>query len=300
MPTMKKQRSRRVNAQNKGTATLRRLNLWLWITLWIAMATVAKADDKAKAYPGFRHVDPTALNAAGQISGPVVLLADADFAPWSFAAEDGSLKGISVEIASRACEAAGLTCEIRATAFENLLQTLRAGAAKGVISGFKLDNGLAREFALTRPYFHSLGRFVVRKGLSLTGADTRSLAGRRLGFRGNTVHARFVEQFYNRSALTPFDTQEAMLEALRTGQIDVVFGDAVELAFWQDGSASRGCCLLLGKAYVHRPTFSRSLSFILDRTDPALRARLDAGLDQIESNGVTAEIFARYLPASVW
>ena len=289
----------------KDSTTFQRLNLWLCTILLIANVGSAFGQDASEAklptvFPGFRYVDPMGTVALQPLSGKFILLADTDFAPWSFLGEDGRLIGISVELAAQACAEAGLSCEIRPSDFASLLSKLRTGEAQGVISGFKLDSAIAKEFALTKPYFHSLGRFAVRTGSPLAAPDIRSLAGRRIGFRANTAHARFLETFYSRSALTPFDTSDSMLEALRTGQVDTIFGDAVQLSFWLRGNASRGCCGFLGKAFVHRETFSRSLSFITRRDKPELRDRLDAALDQMENKGTTAEIFARYLPASVW
>lgn len=282
-------------------ATFQRLNLLLFILFSIAYcSTVMAQDEKLNAFPGFRHVDPAPPEDMEALAGNIVLGADADFAPWSFVGEDGRLRGISIELAERACADATLACDIRALDFAVLLPKLRSGEIQGIISGLKLDTGTAAEFALTRPYFRSLGRFVVRTGASLAAPDIRTLAGRRLGYRANTAHARFVETYYGRSALTPFDSTEAMLEALRTGQVDAVFGDAVQISFWLKGSASRGCCMFLGKAFVHRDTFSRSLSFVLRRDANDLRTRFDHAIDHLESAGTTADIFARYLPSSVW
>ena len=257
-------------------------------------------DTQPAAFPGFRHVDPDAFQTAQTPNTVVVLDADADFAPWSFQGEDGGLRGIAVELAQAACTEAQLTCTLQPAAFADLLPALRSGAVQGLVAGPKLDAAMAAEFALTRPYFRTLGRFIVRSGSSLPAPDIRSLAGRRIGFRANTQHARFLETYYSRSALTPFDDPNAMLEALRTGQVDTVFGDAVQLAYWLKGGASRGCCNFLGKAFLHRETFTRSLSFTLRRDTPDLRAKLDAALDRLEAKGATAEILARYLPASVW
>ncbi len=291
--------------REKMIATFQRLNLRSCVVLLVVLTGMASAKganeaDNSTVFPGFRYVDPTATNRSQPLAEKFVLLADADFAPWSFLGEDGLLKGVSVDLAMQACAEAGLSCEIRSSDFAGLLPKLRSGEAQGIISGFKLDAAVAAEFALTKPYFRSLGRFAVRSGSSLAAPDIRTLAGRRIGFRTNTAHARFLETYYGRSALIPFDTSNAMLEALRTGQVDAVFSDAVQLSFWLKGNASRGCCGFLGKAFVHRETFSRSLSFITRRDKPELRNRLNAALDQMESNGATAEIFARYLPASVW
>jgi polar amino acid transport system substrate-binding protein len=289
------------NAPQKKVTTMRQLNLWLWVTLWIVFAAPAiAAEQQVTAFPGFRHVDTDAFETATVSRQPVVLGADEDFAPWSFVGDDGQLKGIAVDLAQLACAEAKLACTITPGAFADLVPAIRSGATQGVISGPKVDEKEAAEFALTRPYFRTLGRFVVRNGSSLPAPDVRSLAGRRVGFQANTQHARFLETYYSRSALTPFDDTNAMLEALRTGKVDVVFGDALQLSFWLKGAASKGCCTVLGKAFVHRETFTRSLAFVLRRDAPELRAKLDEALDKLESTGATAEIFGRYIPASVW
>jgi polar amino acid transport system substrate-binding protein len=284
---------------------LLRLNqsrLALFATIFLVAicgANVTTAQDN-RTFAGFRHVDPQSAAARNGPERTVILLADQDFAPWSFIAESGELSGIAVDVAKEACKLAGLRCDIKGQPFAALLPALQNGEALGIIAGPKTDAATARTFALTRPYFFSLGRFVVRNGSALATADTRTLAGRRLGFVANSAHARFLEEKYGRSALTPFDTASAMLEALRTGQIDAGFGDAVQLSYWLAGSNARGCCSELGRAFLHRGSFSRSLSFILRRDDDSLRERLDAALDQMESSGETAAVFQRYLPRSVW
>jgi polar amino acid transport system substrate-binding protein len=189
---------------------------------------------------------------------------------------------------------------LRGLPFSELLPTMRAAQADGVVSGPRPTEKLAEEFALTRPYFESLGRFVVRKGSALAAADIRTLAGKRLGVVGRSTHARFLEQHYSRSAITAFDSADLMLEALRTGKLDAAFGDAVQLSYWLSGSSARGCCDNLGKAFVHRATFTKSLGFMLRRDRPSLRTALDKGLDQVEKSQATAKIFTRYLPSPVW
>jgi polar amino acid transport system substrate-binding protein len=282
-------------------ATFRRLNLAVLALLWIAFcASAAAQGNNQTAFPGFRHIDPASLEAAPLTGGTVVLLADQDFAPWSFLDAAGQLQGISVDLARKACTEAAMTCELRPVVFEQLKTAFQSADVQGVISGPKLDAQAAAQFALTRPYFQTLGRFAVRTGSSLAAPDIRTLAGRRIGFRANSAHARFLETYYARSALTPFESSDMMTEALRTGQVDAIFGDAVQLSYWIGGQSSRGCCNFLGKAFVDRASFTRSLSFILKKDDLKLRLKFDDALDRLETKGATAEIFARYLPASLW
>jgi polar amino acid transport system substrate-binding protein len=260
---------------------------------------VACAED-VLTIPGFRHVDPVAKLQPPAAGETLVLLADQDFAPWSFVSEDGNLAGISVDLARAACAKAGLTCSVEPSAFTALQPALQKQDVAAVVTGLRLDTSALNEVLVTRPYFQSLGRFVVRAGSPLAAPDTRTLAGRRVAFVANTAHALFVETYYPRSALMPFATPQEMLEAVRTGQVDAAFGDSIQLSYWVKGGASRACCAFLGKSFLHRESFSRSLFFTVAKNQKQLRDRLDDALDKLEGDGTTAKIFARYLPGPLW
>jgi polar amino acid transport system substrate-binding protein len=265
----------------------------------VASSGATPAADE-RTVPGFRHVDLVANAQAPVAAETLVLLADQDFAPWSFLGDDGSLAGISVDLARAACAKASLTCSVEPAAFAALQPALQRQQAAAVVTGLRLDSTEVSGVFITRPYFQSLGRFAVRAGSPLAAPDTRTLAGRRVAFVANTAHALFVETYYPRSALMPFATPQEMLEALRTGQVDAAFGDSIQLAYWVKGDASKGCCAFLGKSFLHRESFSRSLFFTVAKNQKALRDRLDDALDKLERDGTTAKIFARYLPGPLW
>lgn len=295
------QPSLRAKVWKQSFATLRRLNLSVLILPVVVVLMISTSyGETASNFPSFRHVDPTTLGNTAAVSGQVSVLADDDFAPWSFKAADGTLQGISIELVTAACKEAGLDCSIASKPFSELVPALRKGEVQLLVSGLRPDAALLNEFRVSKPYFRSLGRFVVREGSSLATPDIRSLAGKRLGFVSNTSHARFVETYYSRSALTPFATALEMQDALRTGQIDVAFGDAMQWAFWLNGTDARSCCAFLGKAFIHRDTFSRSLVFVGTKDKGNIIDALDAALDQLDSKAVTAGIFSRYLPSSIW
>jgi polar amino acid transport system substrate-binding protein len=285
---------------NNG-ATLRRLQIAITLLLLVAgTASVRGEEREAAPFPHFRHVDAARNMAGHALPKSLQLLTDDDFAPWSFKAADGAMTGISVEVARAACAEAKIECEIRPLPFQDLLPALRTGKGDVIISGLRLEAPMATEFALTRPFFQTLGRFAVRSGSPLALSDIRSLAGRRVGYVKNTGHGAFIETYYSRSALSPFASSTELLEALRTGQVDAAFGDAINMSFWLKGKSSRDCCTFLGKAYLDRATFSRSLSFVARRDASDARLFLDDALDKLESKNLTAQIFARYLPMSVW
>jgi polar amino acid transport system substrate-binding protein len=266
----------------------------------LLLAAPVQAQTSSKDWPRLRHADPVdrlPVNVSGQV---IRVLVDEDFAPFSFVRNDGAQAGVSVELALAACKELVLRCEIVAKPFADLLPTLLRGDGEVLATGYRMTEGVAAQTAATRPYHMSSGRFLVRTGTPLESADIKTLAGRRLGYAKNTSHGAFVEHYYARSALVPFDTEKQLFDALRGGAVDAAFADGLHVAFWLQGSASAKCCQPLGLAYMDRHYFSRGLSFLLPKSRRDLQQAFDLALDRLEEKGTTGEIFNRYMPASAW
>ncbi len=255
-----------------------------------------QADDRE--FSRFRHFDVGAIAPLEAFKGPVILLADQDFAPFSYRDATGKLVGLSVDMAFKACAEARITCTIKSVSFSELLPALLRGEGDVIVSGLRMTPAILQKVTMTRPYYFSSGRFITRVGMPFKAADIRSLAGRRIGFVKNTSHQAFLEKYYDRSALNSFAGEAEMFEALRTGKLDAAFSDSLHADFWIKGTSSRQCCVALGKSFIDRATFTRGLSFLVKQDRETLREYLDFVLDKMEQDGETAKIMARYLPAS--
>lgn len=268
-----------------------------------AEAPATPAPDKQKAVQAlrFRHVDPVVETQLPDLAGKqVVLLADKDFAPWSFSAADGSQRGIAVDLAMAACKRLKADCTLKAVPFETLALSLQARQGDVVITGINVTPAMAGQVLLTRPWYRSMAQFVVRRASNIDAADTRSIAGRRLGYVKGTAHAAFVEKHFFRAALTPFENFDAMMNALNDGTVDLVFGDALPLSFWLQGAAGESCCKPLAAPFVQQGGFTRGMSFLVRPQDQALRDAFDAALDALQEDNSTGKILASYLPSADW
>jgi polar amino acid transport system substrate-binding protein len=279
-------------------ATMSRVYLVIALQFLIATFSVATADTLQEIYPQFRSIDSGAVAPLETVVGTVKLLTDQDFAPFSYQDTSGKYVGISVDMARMACVEAHLTCEITALPFTDLLPALLRGEGDAIISGLRATPALMEKTIMTRPYFFSFGRFLTRTGMPFETPDIRTLAGRRIGFVKGTSHQAFLDKYYDRSALTPFDSEMAVFESLRTGKLDVAFTDSLHADFWLKGTASRQCCLPLGGGFVDRSTFTRGLSFFTTQDHETLREYFDFALDRLEEKGESGKIFAHYLAGS--
>jgi polar amino acid transport system substrate-binding protein len=267
----------------------------------LLISQVVEAQEKQPAYqpPLFRTTEEQARPALPEQLA-VKLIADEDFAPYSFRSRTGSPAGISVEIAIAACEQARLACTVEVRPYAEILPALERGEVDVAVTGPRLDANTLAASRMTRPYFRIMGRFAVPNTSTLDTASVSNLAGRRIGVVKDTVHARWLTAYYASTRITPFDDLAAAGAALKGGQVDALFGDNLQVIYWVAGEAASGCCRLLGGAYSDFDYFSRNLAFLARRDKPELAQALDYGLDKAQAAGSTAKILRTYLPLDPW
>ena len=267
----------------------------------LLISQVVEAQEKQPAYqpPLFRTTEEQARPALPEQLA-VKLIADEDFAPYSFRSRTGSPAGISVEIAIAACEQARLACTVEVRPFAEILPAIERGEVDVAVTGPRLDADTLAASRMTRPYFRIMGRFAVPNTSTLDTASVSNLAGRRIGGVKDTVHARWLTAYYASTRITPFDDLAAAGAALKGGQVDALFGDNLQVIYWVAGEAAAGCCRLLGGAYSDFDYFSRNLAFLTRRDKPELAQALDYGLDKAQAAGSTAKILRTYLPLDPW
>jgi polar amino acid transport system substrate-binding protein len=269
------------------------------IALLLTLALPARAEPYK--LPHFRTADPAAAAAAQELSARSVrLLADADFPPFSFAAQGGGPSGLGVELALAACAEARLSCEVVLLPYGELLAALNRGDGDAVISGLRLDETSLQDALMTRPWFRTMGRFAVLRDSPVKSSDPKDLAGLRIGVIRDTAHARWLETYYGGSILVPFDDAASAQLALRIGNVQAVFGDGLQMIYGLTSAAAQNCCKLLGGAYSDFDFFSRNIAFLVRAGQADLRDALDFGLDAAQTKGLTEKLFNAYVPLNPW
>ena len=278
-------------------ATNSKLILLFSITVMVVSTLVTRA--LAYDLPQFRT--PVAgLTSTLPAGTDIRLLMDQDFAPYSFTAVSGAPAGLATELAFAACAEIKVRCEAIALPYDELRPALSRGDGDIIVSGPRIDEDILSQTIMTRPWFRLMGRFVVQSGNPLEAGDPKSLAGKRIGVVRDTVHARWLEAYYAQAELVPFDDEAKAGDALRTGNVEVLFGDNLRMIYWAAGQASAGCCRLLGGAYTDFDYFSRNLAFLTDPERKDIRDAFDLGLDLAQKSGATQRIFNAYVPLSPW
>ncbi|MDX2258477.1 MAG: transporter substrate-binding domain-containing protein [Hyphomicrobiaceae bacterium] len=261
----------------------------------------AAAPPVAAQSPASRPADAVAV--AGQPSQRIVLrfLTAGDFPPFNFYDEDGVLTGFNVDLARAICLELDVTCEVRAIDWQTLLPSLKRREADAIIAAQRITGQLLVDVDVTDRYFHTPGRFAGRRTPDVAiDASPEGLEGKRVAIADGTTHAAFVKQFFRGSRILVYDDIDKAREALKAGEVDVVFDDAISLSFWLNGTSSEQCCEFKGGAFHEPRFFGDGLAISVPKGDGTLAADVNGALRQVRASGRFLELVTRYFPYRVY
>ena len=122
----------------------------------------------------------------------------------------------------------------------------------------------------------------------------------RQNVRLNRQVQAMLKAFFPKLTPKPFDNADAMLEALKSHQVDAVFADGLRLPFWVAGEASANCCALFDGPYLSEKFLGEGVAVMLAKSDPLLPAAFDQALSVLSRNGRLQDIYLRYFPHGLY
>ncbi|MDI7862273.1 transporter substrate-binding domain-containing protein [Rhizobiaceae bacterium n13] len=229
-------------------------------------------------------------------------LTTVDFPPFNFTDQDGRLAGFHVELVRQICSELGILekCQIQAMPFADLEQALADGQAEAVVAGVGVTAELRKRFGFSRPYMLLPARFARNLKAPLKGTTAVALAGRPVGVTQGTAHAAMLPAFFPAIRVVGFPTAAEMLQALKDGKVEAVFGDGLHLSFWTSAAASQKCCALFDGPYLSERHLGEGMSIMVKQKDKLLLAALDHALLDLSRNGRLEEIYLRYFPHGLY
>ena len=227
-------------------------------------------------------------------------LTDDDYPPFHFALADGSLSGFNVDLARALCEELKAACSIQPRRWDTLLDAVAEGRGDAAIASLAITEAARAKVDFTAPYYRTPARFIARKGASFSGPAPEALRGRKVGVEARSAHEAYLRQFFPALSIKPYDSVVGLRAALRSGDLDAVFGDGIALALWLGGANSAGCCGFFGGPYTESRYFGDGAGIAVRKDNPLLRAALDYGLQRLSERGVYAELYLKYFPVGFY
>ena len=182
---------------------------------------------------------------------------EADYPPFNYRDEDGTLTGFNVDLARAICRELDVTCEVNAVDWGKLVPSLKDDEADAAIASLAISPSTIEQVDFTDSYYATPAKFVARNATKLAGITPEDLDGRKIGVVKQTAHEAYLRHFFPNSAIVTFDTDDEARTALKDEKIDLLFGDAISLMFWINGSDSQGCCQFRGPGLPGSEIFRR-------------------------------------------
>jgi polar amino acid transport system substrate-binding protein len=222
-------------------------------------------------------------------------LTEDDYPPFHFALPDGSLAGFDVDLARAICEELKIACTIQARRFDLLADALNSGDGDALIASLRIDAQSRAKFDFTAPYYVTPARFVTLTSSKVV-ATPEGLAGKRVGVIGKTAHEAYLETFFPKTVRKPYTTRAALYAALKKGEIDALFDDAITSSFWLAGTDAQNCCAFRGGPFTESRFFGEGVGIAVKKGNYTLRQALNYALVQLAQHGVYTDLYLKYFP----
>jgi len=263
-----------------------------------ASAQVPSAVPPAVQVPGFW--DPRRRPERPDLSRITVIrfLTETDYPPFNFAGPDGNPQGFNVDLARMICEELKVGCTVQMRRFETLLASLNENRGDAVIASLAATADARARVDFSDPYYRTPARFVARRDSAIDDPLPEKLEGRKVAVVAGTAHEAYLKALFTEVEVRPYQNADVARLALRRGDVDLLFGDAISLAFWLNGTDSENCCEFRGGPYLDSRYFGEGIGIAVRKGNDAMRQVLNYALFRVWEQGRFTDLWLRYFPIS--
>jgi polar amino acid transport system substrate-binding protein len=262
-----------------------------------AAAEVAGGDPAVRV-PGFW--DPRRRPERPDLARISVIrfLTEVDYPPFNFAGPDGNPQGFNVDLARIMCEELKLGCTIQMRRFETLVAALNANQGDAAIASIAATAAMRAKVDFTDPYYRTPARFAARRDSPIQEVLPERLEGKKVAVVAGSAHEAYLRALFTEVEVRPYPSTELSRAALRRGEVDLLFGDAISLAFWLNGTDSEDCCAFRGGPYIDSRYFGEGIGIAVRKGNETIRMALNWALFRVWEQGRFTDLWLRYFPIS--
>ena len=225
-------------------------------------------------------------------------LTEYDYPPFNYAGADGQPSGFNIDLARAICEEIKVQCTIQARRFDTLLDALNSNGGDAIIASLAVTPEMRRRIDFSDPYYRTPARFMSRKDVEIENVRPSDLERKKVAVVAGTAHEAYLRALFTEADIQPYPNGDEARAALKRGEVDLVFGDGISLAFWLNGTDSGGCCVFRGGPFLESRYFGEGVGIAVRRGNELMRLAVNWALFRIWENGKFTDLWLRYFPIS--
>ncbi len=225
-------------------------------------------------------------------------LTETDYPPFNFAGPDGHPQGFNVDLARMLCEELKIGCTIQMRRFETLVNALNANQGDAAIASITASPQMREKADFTDPYYRTPARFAARRDSTIEDPLPEKLEGKKVAVVAGTSHEAYLKALFTEAELRAYPTPEVARLALKKGDVDLLFSDAISLALWLNGTDSENCCAFRGGPFLDSRYFGEGIGIAVKKGNDTIRQALNWALFRVWEQGRFTDLWLRYFPIS--
>jgi polar amino acid transport system substrate-binding protein len=225
-------------------------------------------------------------------------LTETDYPPFNYAGPDGAPTGFNVDLARMICEELKVACTVQMRRFDTLISALNTNNGDAIIASIATTADMRTRVDFSDPYYRTPARFVARRDSPIDDVRPEALEKKKIAVVAGTAHEAYLKTLFTEAELRPYADSDAARFALKRGDVDLLFGDGVSLAFWLNGTDSANCCAFRGGPYLESRFFGEGVGIAVRRGNDLLRQAFNWALFRLWEKGRFTDLWLRYFPVS--
>jgi polar amino acid transport system substrate-binding protein len=194
------------------------------------------------------------------------------------------------------CEEIKVPCTVQMRRFDTLLDAVADNRGDAVIASIAATPETRRRVDFSDPYYRVPARFVAKRETPIQDVRPEKLEGKKVAVVGGTAHEAYLKALFTEVEVKPYPSPEAARDALQKGEVDLLFGDGISLAFWLNGTDSNGCCIFRGGPFLESRYFGEGVGIAVRRGNDLLRQAVNWALFRLWEKGRFTDLWLRYFP----
>ena len=225
-------------------------------------------------------------------------ITEVDYPPFNYAGPDGNPVGFNVDLARAICEEMRVSCTVQMRRFDTLLDSLAENRGDAAIASIAVNDETRKRADFSEPYYRPAARFVARKEAAVPVVKPEMLEGKKIAVVAGTAHEQYLRALFTEADIRPLPSAAEAREALRKGDVDLVFGDGFALAFWLNGTEASDCCAFAGGPFTESRYFGEGIGIAVRRGNETLRQALNWALFRLWEKGRFTDLWLRHFPVN--
>ncbi|WP_143318416.1 transporter substrate-binding domain-containing protein [Clostridium sp. HBUAS56017] len=219
-----------------------------------------------------------------------VIATDAKFAPFSFE-ENGTYKGIDVEILDAIAKEEGFEYELKPMDFNGIIPGLTSNQLDGAISAMSITDERKKALDFSDPYFESGLSIVTNKNNVAINGES-DIKGKSVSVKKGTAGAKFAEDNKDKYGLqlNYFEDSPSMFQAVENGNTDFALEDYPVIGYKIKVDGNSKLKMVGNKVDISNYGFA-----VNKNQNKDLLKKFNDGLKKLKDSGKYDEIVNQYI-----